>query len=309
MLTPLPHSVFPSGDIAEAFHLMQHSGHVGKIVVHPPAADSRPRGTAPFEVEPRRHACDHRRRSVVSGWKPRNGWWRGVPGTWCWSAAGAGDRGGQSRGRRLTRGGAQVLAEACDVSDRRAVERLFQTIAASMPPVVGVLHAAMVLEDALLANLDRPRFERVVAPKVRGVDNLDAVTRGMPLDYFVLFSSATTLMGNPGQANYVAANAYMEGVARRRRQRGRRHLRSVGGRSPMLACSRARSGCAPFPEADRRPRHARAEALDLMGQALALPASPRACGDDDFADRTAFSAPTGLLCSKSPTLRESCSQG
>jgi len=93
-----------------------------------------------------------------------------------------------------------------------------------MPPVVGVLHAAMVLEDGLLANLDEERFHRVLAPKVLGADNLDRLTRGMPLEYFVLFSSATTLVGNPGQGNYVAANAYMEGIARRRRQEGLKAL-------------------------------------------------------------------------------------
>ena len=69
--------------------------------------------------------------------------------------------------------------------------------------------------------------------RLQGVENLDAVTHGMSLDYFVLFSSAVTLMGNPGQANYVAANAYMEGVARRRRQEGVPHSQSAGGRSPM----------------------------------------------------------------------------
>jgi acyl carrier protein len=78
----------------------------------------------------------------------------------------------------------------------------------------------MVLDDAILANLDAERFHRVLAPKVAGVDNLEYLLRGKPLDYFVLFSSVTTLIGNPGQGNYVAANAYMEGVARRRRQKG-----------------------------------------------------------------------------------------
>jgi acyl carrier protein len=60
----------------------------------------------------------------------------------------------------------------------------------------------------------------VFAPKVVGADNFDLVLRGQKLDYFVLFSSVTTLIGNPGQANYVAANAYMEGVARLRRSKG-----------------------------------------------------------------------------------------
>jgi acyl carrier protein len=89
-----------------------------------------------------------------------------------------------------------------------------------MPPIAGIIHAAMVLDDAMLANLSEERFHRVLAPKVAGAENLDHLVRGQELDYFVMFSSVTTVLGNPGQANYVAANAYMEGLARRRRQKG-----------------------------------------------------------------------------------------
>jgi acyl carrier protein len=115
----------------------------------------------------------------------------------------------------------------------------------------------------------------VLAPKVQGAENLDAVTYGMKLDYFVLFSSAVTLLGNPGQANYVAANAYMEGVARRRRQEGRTALAvgwgpitdvGVMARSEMLRSRFQRlMGVHGMRAAD---------ALDLMAQALALPSGP-----------------------------------
>jgi acyl carrier protein/short-subunit dehydrogenase len=116
--------------------------------------------------------------------------------------------------------GVKVLAASCDVADRAALEELFGSIRSTMPPIAGVMHAAMVLDDGILANLDADRFNRVLAPKVAGADHLDHLVRGEKLDYFVLFSSVTTLIGNPGQANYVAANAYMEGLARRRRQKG-----------------------------------------------------------------------------------------
>jgi acyl carrier protein len=78
----------------------------------------------------------------------------------------------------------------------------------------------MVLEDALIANLDADQLDRVLRPKVKGAVNLDIATRGLSLDYFVLYSSVTTLIGNPGQGSYVAANGFMEGLARRRRQDG-----------------------------------------------------------------------------------------
>jgi acyl carrier protein len=97
---------------------------------------------------------------------------------------------------------------------------LFEKIHTRAPPVAGVIHAAMVLEDALIANLDADQLDRVLRPKVKGAENLDIATRGLSLDYFVLFSSVTTLIGNPGQGSYVAANGFMEGLARRRRQEG-----------------------------------------------------------------------------------------
>ncbi len=90
-----------------------------------------------------------------------------------------------------------------------------------LPALGGVIHAAMVLDDAMISNLTAEAFEQVLRPKVTGADMLDQLTQFMSLDYFVLFSSATTLVGNPGQAAYVAANGYLEGLARRRRAAGR----------------------------------------------------------------------------------------
>ncbi len=78
----------------------------------------------------------------------------------------------------------------------------------------------MVLDDALIANLDGGRLRQVIAPKVAGARNLHRLTLGLPLDYFILYSSVTTALGNPGQANYVAANAYLESMAALRRARG-----------------------------------------------------------------------------------------
>ena len=142
-----------------------------------------------------------------------------------------------------------------------------------MPPIVGVIHAAMVLDDGILTNLDADRFRRVLAPKVAGADNLDDLVRGEPLDYFVLFSSVTTLIGNPGQANYVAANAYMEGLARRRRQKGLPAL--AIGWGPILDVGvlaqnqRLQSGLQKLTGVNGlRAR----EALSLMAQALEQPA-------------------------------------
>ena len=89
-----------------------------------------------------------------------------------------------------------------------------------MPPIRGVVHAAMELDDALLGDLDGARVARVLAPKLGGAINLDRLTRTDPVELFILYSSATSVFGAPGQGSYVAANMSLEGVARRRHGEG-----------------------------------------------------------------------------------------
>ena len=102
------------------------------------------------------------------------------------------------------------------MSDEAALAGVLDTIRAGMPPLGGVVHAAVAMDDALLPDLTRERFARALRPKLGGADLLDRLTRDDPVELFVLYSSVTTPMGNPGQANYVAANTAMEAVALRR---------------------------------------------------------------------------------------------
>ncbi|MBD3814441.1 MAG: SDR family NAD(P)-dependent oxidoreductase, partial [Betaproteobacteria bacterium] len=120
----------------------------------------------------------------------------------------------------LTTKGIQVQALACDISDPAAVARMVEHVCKICPPIRGVLHAAAVFDDALVQNLDAARMEAVLAPKLLGAWNLHQATLGIPLEHFVLYSSITTAIGNPGQANYVAANAGLEGLAGMRRHMG-----------------------------------------------------------------------------------------
>ena len=217
---PLPYSVFDADDVSSAFHLMQQAGHVGKIVIRPPKSMQAKLAAASFTISSEK---THVVTGAFGGFGMETARWLADHGAR--HLALVGRRGAttpeaQELMRELNARGVKVLAEPCDIADRMQVERLFRRMRACMPPVAGVMHEAMVLDDGLLANLDAERFQRVLAPKVTGTDNLEQVLRGTALDYFVLFSSVTTLIGNPGQANYVAANAYMEGVARRRRQKG-----------------------------------------------------------------------------------------
>ncbi|WP_394836994.1 SDR family NAD(P)-dependent oxidoreductase [Pendulispora rubella] len=120
--------------------------------------------------------------------------------------------------------GVEVRVERADVTRHEDVARVLDAIAARMPPLRGVVHAAMVLDDRTVLELDPNRFDRVLAPKVQGAWNLHAQTLGKGLDFFVLYSSAAAVLGSPGQANYAAANAFLGALARYRKSIGERAL-------------------------------------------------------------------------------------
>lgn len=119
---------------------------------------------------------------------------------------------------RATR--ARVEVRRADITDTEAIRCLLDDIRAELSPVRGIVHAAMVLDDAPLDQLDRERLKRVMAPKLAGAWNLHTLTLGDPLECFVLFSSIASLLGNPLQANYAAANAFFEPLAHHRRALG-----------------------------------------------------------------------------------------
>src|SRR5258705_4258979 len=115
--------------------------------------------------------------------------------------------------------GARVDTVACDVGSWPALsEALAPVLEAQL--VRGVVHAAGVLEDATLATLEHAQVTRVFHAKVRGAWHLDRLTAGMPLDFFVLYSSLASLLGSAGQAAYAAANACLDALAQHRLHRG-----------------------------------------------------------------------------------------
>ncbi|KMO22683.1 type I polyketide synthase [Methylobacterium platani] len=220
-LKALPYQPFAAEEVSDAFRLMQQSGHVGKIVIAPPKAGTIPAETTkPFVVAPDRV-------HLVTG---------GLGGFGIEAARWLADRGARHIalvGRKAPSGepalstiaelearGVSVQVESCDIADRASVQRLLDRVESKGVKLAGIIHGAMVLQDGLIANLDPAALEAVIAPKVIGAGHLDALTRDRVLDYFVLFSSATTFIGNPGQGSYVAANGFMEGLARQRRRLG-----------------------------------------------------------------------------------------
>jgi pimaricinolide synthase PimS1 len=119
----------------------------------------------------------------------------------------------------LSKLGCDVRVEACDVADRDQLGALLGSIPAE-GPLTAVVHAAGVLDDGTLESLDAARLERVMRPKVDAALHLDELTSEMELSAFVVFSSTAAELGGPGQANYAAANAFLDALAHSRRARG-----------------------------------------------------------------------------------------
>ncbi|MFF7731145.1 SDR family NAD(P)-dependent oxidoreductase [Streptomyces sp. NPDC008001] len=217
---PLPHHVYPAARVADAFEALQHSRHVGKVVMslaEPPVLRDVPRPYAP----------DPHGTYLISG---------GLTGFGAATARRLADRGARHLalvGRRgagtpegpalledLRARGVSVTVHAADVADAAAMEAVLEAMDAAGHPLRGVLHAAMTLDDAPLRELTTGRVRQVLVPKAGGADVLDRLTRGRDLELFVLYSSVASLLGSVHQANYNGANAFLEALARRRRQTG-----------------------------------------------------------------------------------------
>ena len=119
-----------------------------------------------------------------------------------------------------TAAASRVHIVAADVADATQLDALLRRFGADLPPLRGVVHAAGVLDDGLLAGATWERFAAVLRPKVLGAWLLHTRTRGLPLDLFVGFSSAASLLGSPGQGSYAAGNAFMDALAHHRRALG-----------------------------------------------------------------------------------------
>jgi NAD(P)-dependent dehydrogenase (short-subunit alcohol dehydrogenase family)/acyl carrier protein len=120
----------------------------------------------------------------------------------------------------LEMAGASVVVEKADVSDGESMRGVWQRIEESNRPLGGVIHSAGMLSDGVLQNQNWSSFERVMAPKVQGAWHLHQLSLNQSLDFFVLFSSAASLLGSPGQGNHSSANAFLDGLAHYRRTMG-----------------------------------------------------------------------------------------
>ncbi|KAI8626148.1 hypothetical protein F5Y19DRAFT_478754 [Xylariaceae sp. FL1651] len=120
---------------------------------------------------------------------------------------------------RLTASGASAQIFSVDVSDEKAVFDVVQHVSRRLP-IRGVVHAAMVLRDGLYKDMTFSAYQEVLQPKMQGAIALDRALADTPLDFFIMTSSISAVLGNPGQANYAAANSFLDYMALRRRRNG-----------------------------------------------------------------------------------------
>ena len=224
VLPPLPVTVFPYRDYAKALRLMTSGQHQGKLVLNAPRASADPG----FPVDDRQPLLDPDATYLVTGGLGGFGQ-RLLPYL---VKSGARhltlmDRDPARRRnehwlRRSTTlaaigEGIEIDLVQGDVADEADVRRCVDNV---KKPLKGVFHLAGTLDDCLLADLTADSIRRVFAPKAHGALHLHNATAGLALDHFVLVSSLSSAFGNPGQINYSAANAFMDGLAACRRNRG-----------------------------------------------------------------------------------------
>jgi acyl transferase domain-containing protein/D-arabinose 1-dehydrogenase-like Zn-dependent alcohol dehydrogenase/acyl carrier protein len=221
-LKPLPHKAFPGEEVIEAFRFMAQAKHIGKVMV---SFGERKEGAATEElVKPDATYLVTGGLGALGLEAARLLAARGAKHLVLTGRRGAASAKAQQVVDELTAAGVQVVVSKTDVAEADQVAAMFRHLRETMPPLKGILHAAGVLADGILAEQDWEQFSKVLAPKVAGAWHLCRETVDDALDFFVSFSSIASLLGSAAQGNYAAANAFLDGLAHERRREGRHGL-------------------------------------------------------------------------------------
>jgi acyl transferase domain-containing protein/acyl carrier protein len=219
---PLPFRVFPIQQAEDAFRHMQQSRHIGKIVMSVRGEDVPVRAREP---EAYRFSGDasYLVAGGLSGFGLATARWmveNGARHVVLIGRRGADTPEATAGLEALHAAGAQVMVRKVDITDEDQVAGLVAEVRRALPPLRGVVHSAMVVDDAILLNVNREQFRRVVNPKMLGAWNLHRHTADLPLDFFVSYSSAVSMLGNAGQGSYAAANSFLDMMPAFRRRQG-----------------------------------------------------------------------------------------
>jgi len=222
-LTPLPFRSFAACRVDAAFRLMASGKHIGKVVVSFPEAFVPRRGEplpAPFAIQSDGTylitGAFGGFGKVIAQWLVKSGARHLVLS----SRSGAATPEAQAFVKDLQDQGVGVQVIRADAGSAKDISRLLTEVRTGEQPLRGLFHLAMVIDDAPLAALNRDRMASVVTPKAYGAWLLHEGTKDLPLDCFVMFSSVSSIFGNPAQGNYGAANAFLDSLAHHRRALG-----------------------------------------------------------------------------------------
>ena len=214
-----PSVVFPISEIRDAFQFMAGARHIGKIII---GMDGEVQVTPPREIQFKEKAS-YMITGGCSGFGLAVADWmttKGARHLVLMSRSGPKTDVEKDIISRMRDSGVNVMIAIGDVSNREDLDRIIHELKDTMPPLRGIQHAAMVLDDGSIPEIDHERYLKVFIPKSIGCWNLHEATLDMEMDHFVLYSSISSIYGNPGQVSYVAGNSFLENFAQYRRSRG-----------------------------------------------------------------------------------------
>ncbi|KAF8419074.1 putative polyketide synthase [Tirmania nivea] len=220
-----PLTVYPISKAEEAFRLMQGRKHLGKLVLKP-EADCRIKVRRKISKPPQKCFREDATYLMVGGLGGMGRWlaqWMSETGARhlaFLSRSGLDNPNAAQLVDKLTAQGVIVKIFKCDAGDTRQLADAIYTVAATMPPIRGVIHGGMVLKDMTLDRMDYRNFQVALHPKIKATWNLHNQLAHAPLDFFIMLSSTTAVVGNLGQSNYAAGCSFQDAFAHFRRHRG-----------------------------------------------------------------------------------------
>ncbi|MEN9568107.1 MAG: hypothetical protein RLZZ69_3303, partial [Cyanobacteriota bacterium] len=218
-LKPLPYSIFTTSQTIDAFRYMQQGKHQGKIIIAQESSEDR--CEQPFSSTHKTFTGTY----LITGGMGAIGLevaqWLITKGVTNLVLLGRSDIKPELKDNlEKIQENAQVNLIKADIANTNQLAQVLTQIELELPPLRGVVHCAGVICDRTIAQQDWHSFQQVLAPKVQGAWNLHHLTQKYDLENFILFSSASSLIGSAGQANYCAANAFLDTLAHGRRSLG-----------------------------------------------------------------------------------------